>query len=119
MYERKNHRLLPRKHFAKRVLLHVVVAFAAAALALALGMAGYHYLDRLDWVDSFLNASMILGGMGPVSPLNTVAAKVFAGLYALFSGVVFIVVAGVTVAPFVHRLLHHFHIEDQQANGAA
>ncbi len=114
MYEPMSHRLLPLKRFVARVVRHVGIALAVTAIALALGMAGYHYLDGLSWIDAFVNASMILGGMGPVSPLTTNAAKMFAGLYALFAGVVFIAVAGVTIAPFAHRLLHRFHLDDEE-----
>jgi hypothetical protein len=113
LYERKNQRLLPRERFAKRVLLHGVIGLAVTVVSLAIGMTGYRYLDRLSWTDSFLNASMILGGMGPVDPLISDAAKTFAGMYALFSGIVFIGVAGLVTAPFFHRLLHHFHFDDK------
>ena len=81
------------------------------AVALGVGVLGYHYFARLAWIDSLVNASMILGGMGPVDPLPSTAAKVFASCYALFSGVAFIGIAGVMLAPFAHRLLHRFHIE--------
>lgn len=79
--------------------------------SLALGTSGYHALARLPWIDAFLNASMILTGMGPVSPLPNDAAKVFASLYALFSGVVFLVACGLLISPLVHRFLHRFHLE--------
>ena len=113
MYERMHHNLLPWKRFAKRVVRHAAIATAAMAVALGLGMVGYHFLNELPWIDAFVNASMILGGMGPVSPLKNNAAKMFAGLYALFAGVVFIAVAGVTIAPFAHRLIHRFHLDDE------
>lgn len=74
-------------------------------------MCGYHYFEKLSWLDSFLNAAMILGGMGPVNVLHTRAGKIFAGCYALFSGIVFLAVAGLLFAPLVHRLLHRFHLE--------
>ena len=112
VYEKHNEKLLPRPLFARRVLFHAAVSFAIIAAALFIGMAGYHFLDSLGWTDSFLNASMILGGMGPVNPLHTTAAKWFAGTYALFAGLVFISVTGLVLAPFLHRLMHHFHIED-------
>lgn len=106
--------MLPRKHFAQRVLLHTAIAVTTAAFALGIGIAGYRFLGKLSWIDSFLNASMILGGMGPVDTLTTSGAKFFAGAYALFSGIVFIGVAGVVTAPFVHRLLHHIHMDDDE-----
>jgi hypothetical protein len=74
-------------------------------------MAGYHYLEGLPWIDAFVNAAMILSGMGPVSPLQTFGGKLFAGLYALYSGLIVIVAAGVLFAPVVHRMLHRFHLE--------
>jgi hypothetical protein len=80
-------------------------------VALGIGVLGYHWLAELPWIDSLLNASMILGGMGPVDPLHSTAAKVFASVYALFSGLAFIGIAGFILAPFVHRLLHKFHVE--------
>jgi hypothetical protein len=80
-------------------------------VGLGIGLLGYHYLGKLQWIDSLLNASMILGGMGPVDPLHSQTAKIFASCYALFAGLVFIGVATLIVAPFVHRLLHRFHIE--------
>ncbi len=79
--------------------------------ALGIGVVGYHLIAGLPWIDSLLNASMILGGMGPVDPLHTDAAKLFASFYALFSGLMFIGIASVLVAPFVHRLLHRIHYE--------
>ena len=97
--------------FARRVALHFALASAAAAVALGLGVLGYHFLGRLGWLDSLVNASMILGGMGPVDPLTTREGKLFASFYALFSGLFFIGVASVVLAPFVHRLLHELHMD--------
>ena len=77
-------------------------------------MIGYHELGNLSWVDSFVNASMILGGMGPVDPLQSDAAKIFAGLYALCSGLIFLLVSAVLLAPILHRFLHHFHLEMEE-----
>jgi hypothetical protein len=79
----------------------------------AFGTAGYHVLGRLGWVDAFLNASMILGGMGPVDHMESNGAKVFASLYALFSGLVFIAVMGVVIAPWVHRMIHVMHADEK------
>jgi hypothetical protein len=81
-------------------------------IALLIGILGYHYIAGFDWIDALLNASMILTGMGPVGPLTTTAAKIFASAYALFSGLVFISVIGVVLAPVMHRVLHRFHIDE-------
>jgi hypothetical protein len=111
MYERSNHPLLSRAKFARRVARHLALALALVWIALGFGVVGYHFLGELGWIDSLLNASMILGGMGPVDPLHSSAAKIFASCYALFSGLAFIGIASLIVAPFAHRLLHRFHIE--------
>lgn len=99
--------------FARRVGAHAIVALAIISFGLGIGVIGYHFLAHLDWIDSLLNASMILGGMGPVNPLETPVAKLFASFYALFSGLVFIGVASVLVAPFAHRVLHRFHLDGE------
>jgi hypothetical protein len=112
LYEHRKQKLLTRAQFVVRVARHVVVAAVAIFIALAIGIAGYHFLAHLPWIDSFLNAAMILGGMGPVDTLTTTGSKFFAGLYALFAGVVFIGITGVMIAPFAHRLLHRFHIAE-------
>jgi len=88
-----------------------MLALIALALALGIGVVGYHYLGELEWLDALLNASMILGGMGPVDLLQKSVAKLFASCYALFSGLAFIGVASLLVAPFAHRLLHRFHLD--------
>jgi hypothetical protein len=113
MYEPRNQPLLSRRRFAKRVARHLLLAFLLVGIALGIGILGYHCLDGLGWIDSLLNASMILGGMGPVDPLHSSAAKIFASCYALFSGLAFIGIASLIVAPFVHRLLHRFHIDQK------
>jgi hypothetical protein len=113
MYEHRKHRLLSLAEFFKRVGRHSLVALAFLIFGLGIGVLGYHGIAHLNWVDSFLNASMILGGMGPVDPLPTDAAKIFAGCYALFSGLAFVGIVSVLLAPFVHRLLHRIHAEDQ------
>ena len=92
--------------------VHLAIALVLIVGVLCLGMAGYHWLAGLNWVDALLNASMILGGMGPVDPLRNPGAKVFASVYALFSGLVFIAIMGILFAPMMHRLLHTFHMED-------
>lgn len=111
MYEGRLQPLLTRAQFAWRVFNHIGVAVGTASFALYVGMAGYHFLAGLNWIDSLLNASMILGGMGPVDILKTNGAKIFASFYALFSGLVFIAIAGVLFAPFFHRLMHKLHFD--------
>ncbi len=111
MYEHRTHPLLSRAKFLRRVGRHFGIALIVIGLALGIGVAGYHWLGALSWVDSLLNASMILGGMGPVDPLKSDAAKIFASVYALFSGLAFIGIAGLMLGPFAHRLLHRFHIQ--------
>ena len=111
MYEHRNYPLLSRAKFIRRVGYHALIVLLFVAVALGVGVLGYHWLGHLSWIDSLLNASMILGGMGPVDPLQSTAAKVFASCYALFSGLAFIGIAGVMLAPFAHRLLHRFHLE--------
>jgi len=116
MYETRRHRPLPRPHFMRRLLLHFAAATGLAAGSLLLGMSGYVYFEALGWRDAFLNAAMLLGGMGPVEAPQTPGGKVFAGLYALYAGLVFLVVAGIIFAPVVHRLLHKFHW-DKEGSG--
>jgi hypothetical protein len=96
------------------VLWHVAFAFGVIAVSLGIGIAGYHWIAHFSWIDSLLNASMILGGMGPMGNLEGNAAKVFASIYALFSGLVFIGVLGMLLAPFVHRIMHRLHLEDEK-----
>ena len=111
-YEHQTEPLLPFRRFVARLLIHVSVGLLVIAGSLILGVLGYHHFEHFPWLDSLLNASMILGGMGPVGELRTVGGKVFAGLYALFSGVVFLVAAGVLFAPLIHRFLHRLHLDE-------
>lgn len=111
MFEHRTKPLLPRKTFVLRVLRSLVLAVGIIGVSLALGVFGYHFCEGLSWLDSLLNASMILTGMGPVSELHTVAGKLFASFYALFSGVVFISAVAIFLAPLGHRFLHKFHLE--------
>lgn len=115
MYEHRRQRLLSRSEFRKRVGRHGLVALGVLVFGLGIGVIGYHFMAHLSWIDSLLNASMILGGMGPVDPLPTNAAKIFASCYALFSGLAFIGVVSVLLAPFVHRMLHRFHAEERES----
>ena len=111
MYEHGSHPLLSRAKFVRRVGRHLLLALFLVTFALGLGVLGYHLIGGLSWIDSLLNASMILGGMGPVNPLRNDAAKIFASGYALFSGLVLIGVMGIILTPITHRLLHKFHLE--------
>jgi len=111
MYEHYKQPFIPFKAFLRRMLRHFGIATAIVGVSLGLGIIGYHAFAGLPWVDSLLNASMILGGMGPVNPLAGNGAKIFASFYALFSGMIFLVAAGVLLAPVVHRLLHRFHLD--------
>ncbi len=111
MFEHRSKPLLPRKAFLARLGRSLALVALVVALALGLGVLGYHVIAGLPWIDSLLNASMILSDMGPVSELRSDAAKLFASGYALFSGVVFITSVGVAGAPLLHRFLHQFHLE--------
>jgi hypothetical protein len=113
VYEHRSHRLLPWPAFLRRAWRHLRAALVVVGVAVGFGTVGYRVLAHLPWVDAFLNASMILGGMGPVDRMDTTGAKLFAALYALFSGLVFIGVAGVVLAPWVHRLFHMTHLEER------
>ncbi|HUJ13647.1 MAG TPA: hypothetical protein VL284_07635 [Thermoanaerobaculia bacterium] len=111
MYERRGEKLLSPRDFALRVGRHGGVVLIGVCIALSVGVAGYHWLVKLRWIDALLNASMILGGMGPVDPIKTNSGKIFASLYALLSGLFLIAATGVLLAPFFHRLMHRFHLE--------
>jgi len=113
MFEQKHQKIAPVPVFMKRLAGCTAIAVLLILFALFIGIAGYHWLAGLGWIDSLLNASMILGGMGPVNPLTNTSAKVFASLYALFSGLVFIAVMGIVFSPIVHRMLHKFHIDEK------
>src|SRR5258708_18465382 len=116
-FEHRSERLLPRRQFLGRLAVHALFVIGLGTVSLLAGMAGYHWLEGLSWIDSFLNAAMILGGMGPVAALQTSAGKLFAGLYALYSGMVLLVMVGVLLAPVVHRLLHRFHLDVAEVSG--
>lgn len=103
------------RSFPHRFLFALSLSSGLIGLALGVGILGYHLIAELDWVDSLLNASMILAGMGPVNPLNTDAAKLFASIYALISGLVFIGATGILLTPIFHRVLHHFHLEEKES----
>lgn len=109
--EAKGQPLLGRSAFARRFVRFALLSTAIILFSLALGVAGYHLTERLSWSDALLNASMILGGMGPVDRPVTLAGKLFSSFYALFSGIVFLISVGVLLAPILHRFMHRFHLE--------
>lgn len=113
MYEHYSHKLLGWPAFLRRAALHLAWGLAAIVVAVVIGTVGYHALAGLAWIDAFLNASMILGGMGPVDHVDPRAGKLFASFYALFSGLFFIAVMSLVVAPWVHRMMHVLHAEDE------
>jgi hypothetical protein len=110
-FEHRHESLLPFPLFLRRVARWGAAAIAVILASLVVGVVGYHYFDGLPWVDSLLNASMILGGMGPVDPLKTTAGKIFASIYALYSGLALIGVIGLMLAPILHRVMHQFHVD--------
>lgn len=114
MYEHKSKPLATRKGFYKRVLRNVLISFIFLAFSLSAGVLGYRIFCDLSWVDSLLNASMILGGMGPVNTIETSAGKIFASAYALYSGVAFLGAFAFMLAPLYHRFLHLFHLADDE-----
>ena len=109
MYEQRSAPPATRAVFLWRLAGHSAAAAAVMLASLGAGMAGYHHYEKLSWLDAFLNAAMLLGGMGPVEAPASAGGKLFAGLYALYSGVVFLLTASVLMVPVVHRLLHEFH----------
>ena len=113
MYESRKHRPITPRHFARRVLLHVLAAAALVLASLFIGIAGYMYYEQLPWRDAFLNAAMLLGGEGPVEAPRTDGGKLFAGFYALYAGLVFIAATGIVIVPVFHRVLHRFHWENE------
>jgi hypothetical protein len=109
MYEPIIHPPIPPERFVRRMLRHAAAAIALLILSIVIGMAGYEHFEQLSWRSAFLNSAMLLGGMGPVDAPQTDGGKLFAGLYALYAGLVFLVVAGLILAPLVHRIMHKFH----------
>jgi hypothetical protein len=113
MYESRKQAPLAGARFAWRLLGHLLAAIGLLVASLAIGMLGYRIFEALSWVDAFLNAAMLLGGMGPVNPPQTDAGKVFAGFYALYAGLVFIVTAALLFTPVLHRVIHRFHWDEK------
>ena len=112
MFEPTHAKLLPRREFIRRLGWSTVTGIGLITCSLALGIVGYHALCGLPWVDAFLEAAMILSGMGPTSPITGSAGKIFSGLYAIYCGIALIGTTGVIMAPIIHRGLHKFHLED-------
>ena len=112
MYESRSDRPIPQPAFATRLIAHLAAVFGLLAASLGLGMLGYIGLEHLAPIDAFLNAAMLLGGMGPVTTPVTWSGKLFAGSYALYAGLVFIVSAALIFTPIVHRVLHQFHWDE-------
>jgi len=111
-FEHRSQPVIPRRLFIRRITSHVLLALTVVAVSLAIGVLGYRFFAGLTWIDALMNAAMILGGMGPVNELSTNSGKLFATFYALYSGVAFLAIAAVLIAPFAHRLLHRLHLED-------
>ena len=117
VFEHRLSPLLSPPDFRARLFKTASLGFALIAASLAVGMLGYHYIAGQTWPDAFLNAAMILSGMGPVGDLPGTAAKLFAGFYALYSGLALILIAGIVLSPIVHRFLHKFHLESGKKAG--
>lgn len=116
-FETRYEELAPFGTFAWRLSKFVLISILLLTVALGTGVLGYHYICELPWIDSLLNASMLLGGMGPVDQIKTVSGKLFCSFYALFSGLVFVASFGIIVAPVIHRILHAFHADEHDGDG--
>ena len=114
MYEHHKQPLASRGMFASRLRRNGLISLSLLSFSLGIGMVGYHFLEHLSWLDSLLNASMILGGMGPVDKIITAPGKVFASLYALYSGVILLASVGILITPIFHRFLHRFQLADEK-----
>ena len=111
MIEQKSH----NRSFLRRFARNLFFGFLIITLSLFMGMWGYHFFEKMSWIDSYVNAAMILSGMGPVSELHTNSGKIFAGSYALFSGIIFLVIIAFIFLPVFHRIFHRFHIEETKS----
>ena len=119
MFEHHHERLLPKRLFIKRLAKYTLISLGLITVSLVVGMVGYHGLEGYSWVDSFLNAAMLMGGMGPVGILHTDGGKIFAGFYALYCGLIEIIAIGIFAAPIFHRFLHYFHLESKKTSSEA
>ena len=113
MYEHRRQPLLSRRHFLRRLARHGAVAACVLGISIAIGVVGFHVWGGLDWLDAFVNTSMLLGGMGQVGDIPSAAGKWFSALFALYAGLVFIAVSGILFAPVLHRFLHHLHADER------
>ncbi|MFZ4622473.1 MAG: hypothetical protein ACOYNS_18055 [Bacteroidota bacterium] len=113
-YEHRSQPLLSIEAYIKRIIYSAMLGVILIIISLGAGMSGYHYFEGLAWIDAFTNAAMILSGMGPLTSPQTDAGKIFAGLYALYSGLAVLIIAGIIFAPAVHRFLHRFHLESEK-----
>lgn len=116
MYERRQQPLLPLRKFAYRMAYSIGASILLTIIALFIGMQGYHHFEKMNWTDAFVNAAMILSGMGPLGELHSQGGKIFAGFYALFSGLTFIAIITIIIAPVFHRFIHKFHMEEEQSS---
>jgi hypothetical protein len=119
MYEHLSKPLLPKKEYYIRVLLHFLSGVSLILFSLLIGILGYHFTEGLSWIDSLLNASMILSGMGPANQIHTNEGKIFASIYSLFSGIIFLASVGIFFVPVYHRFIHKFHLinPEDESNG--
>jgi hypothetical protein len=115
MYEKIGEQLLPWPKFAKRMIMSLLLTLSIVSVALLAGVLGYRLIAGLSWIDSILNASMILTGMGPVDTMKDTDSKLFASAYALFSGVIFLSAVSIVLAPIFHRVVHAFHVDDNDS----
>jgi hypothetical protein len=115
-FEKRSEKLLETRAYIRRQALFLLIALGFLMISLVIGMMGYHYIEGLTWLDAFLNAAMIMGGMGPVNTISTDAGKLFAGLYALYSGLGLLVTVGFIAAPLLHRFFHYFHLDISDSN---
>lgn len=119
MYEHHSAPLASPEVFARRLTLNGLIGLLLLAFSLVIGMLGYHFFGHLSWIDSLVNASMILGGMGPVDKMKTTEVKIFASFYAIYSGVILLASVGILIAPIFHRFLHRFHLADEENDDSA
>lgn len=115
VYESKKHPPITLRRFLRRVVTHTALAVGVVLFSLMVGIAGYMHYEALDWREAFLNTAMLIGGMGPIDMPKTDGGKLFAGVYALYAGLVVLIVVGIIMAPVVHRFLHRFHWADDES----